>query len=1074
MKKSLLLFALLFWVGMQTVLAQTKIKGRVLDGQSGSKDEPLIGAIVKVVGTSAGTQTDLDGNFELDLPEGTNGMVEISYQGLESKTIKATDNMTVVLKDASSTNTLIEVVVSTPYGPAVTKQNYVGSADVIGAKKFESTPVADFTKALEGASPGLQVTNGSGAPGSSASVQIRGRGSLSASTQPLYVVDGAPYDGDLTSINSNDIANVTVLKDAMATSLYGARGSNGVILVTTKRGKPGEKPRITVDAKMGTVTRGLPNYNVMTDPQQYYETAWRGNYNKLVTEGVKKPGTDASGISSIANSTVYQLGYNNYKIPGVGDSVQDAYLLSPVNGKLNPNAVLQYHDDWFKEMQRTGLRQDYNFNVSGASEKTDYYLSAGYLKEQGYIINSDYSRFTTRLNINTQANDWLKVGLNLSGTMSTGNNNQGSSSANSGNPTFVAMSTAPIYPVYWRDASNNTVIDPATGKLKLDYGSVQKDPDFSMGTRGNVAGTNIIGSLQSDQAKFDVKNVVVVPYLEIKPMKNLTFITRLNTSYSNYSFLSYSSRNHGNVKDQGSLGKSSENVFSYTWNQMLTYQKTFNEIHDVTVTAGHENYYLNDSYMTGNVQGFISDAFREFDVATGTPTISSKTDNERMESYFAIANYAFKGKYLLQANVRRDGLSRFYQDVRWGNFGGVGGAWIIKEEDFLKDVNWLNNLKIKASYGTNGNNAILRSDNTPNYYGYQALYDVSRPNGNKPAAIPYSLQNLNLKWETQKAVNIGTEFTMFNDRVSGEINVFNRQTANLYYNVPNPPSTGIISQLLNTGSMRNRGLEINLYLTPVRTKDFTWKLSTNWTTYKNKITKLAPGLDSVVTTDNTILKPGYDFTTFYLVHSAGVNHANGDELYSYYDTLSQTMRDTNAYNAIQGTNRTYSAAGNATPKFYGGITNTFSYKGFEFSFLVTYSVGGKYYDNTYASIMGSILTKNGSTNLSKDILNSWTPENPNSNLPRFEWDSDKIGGASDRFLVDASYINIRNINLSYTLPKSIVNKAKLSSLRAYIAVDNVAFFSKRQGMNPQGSFTGQVAYPYNPARTIMCGLTLGL
>jgi len=1076
MKKSLLVFALLVWVGVQTVMAQTTIKGRVLDGEE--HNEPSIGASVKVSGTTAGTQTDLDGNFEIELPANSNGMLEISYVGRATQTVKAKDGMEVILKNDQ--NALTEVVISTPYGPPVSKQNYVGAADVVTNKKIANTPVSDVTKAIEGAAPGVQVTNGSGEPGSGASIRIRGRGSISGNTSPLIVLDGAPYDGDITSINPSDIENINILKDAMATSLYGARGANGVIIINTKRGKAGEgKARITVDAKAGTVTRGLPNYNVMTDPKEYYETAWQGQYNKLLASGYYKTPLDAgyaaSGQSSIGNAVLYNLGYNNYYLPGVGDSVQDAFLLDPVTGKLNPNAQLKYHDDWQKEIERVGVRQDYNVNVSGASDKSDYFLSAGYLKEDGYIVNGNYSRFTSRLNVNTQATDWLRMGLNVSGSMSTKKGIGFTSSANTGNPVFVALSMAPIYPVYWRDSLNNKVIDPLTGKDKLDYGNPFGDPDYSMGQRGNVPGNNILGQLFSDESRTEIKNVVVVPYLEAKFLKNFTFTTRLNASYTNLYDMSYTNRTHGILKDKGQLSKYSQNYFSYTWNQQLSYQKTFNDVHELTVTAAHENYYYNTGYISGTISGFPTDGFREFDIATGTPIVSSKTDNDRMESYLAIANYAYKGRYLLQGNIRRDGLSRFAPDVRWGTFAGLGGAWVISEEAFMKDVKWVNNLKLKASYGTNGNNGVNGTNGLDNYYAYQGLFDLSRPNGSNSAAIPLSLPSLSLTWEKTKAFNVGTEFTLFNNILSGEINVYNKVSDALYYNVPNPPSTGFISQIKNTATMYNRGLELNFYVTPVQTKNFSWTFNTNWSKNINKITKLADGIDSVVTTNNTILKPGYDFSTFYLVQSAGVDSKNGNELYMWYDTLNKKYDTTRLYNdRAQITGRQYFKNVNATPLFQGAITNTLKYKGFEFSFLISYSVGGKYYDATYQSLMMPNLSKIGGSNFSKDILNSWTPENPNASLPRIEYDNTEIGNVSSRFLIDASYINIRNINLRYTLAQNLIKKAGLNSASAYVAMDNVALFSKRKGMNPQGSFDGQVAYPYNPSRTIMFGLTLGL
>jgi TonB-linked SusC/RagA family outer membrane protein len=1051
-------------------MAQKVVKGRVLDDHN----EPAVGASVKVSGTNIGAQTDLDGNFEIEIPEKNSGKLDISYLGSAPKTVAATDG--VVVKLDNQENILGTVEITTPYGPPVSKEQFVGSADVITAKKFENTPVSDITKAIEGGAPGVQVSNGSGMPGSGAAIQIRGRGSLSASTSPLIVLDGAPYDGDITSINPMDVASMNILKDAMATSLYGSRGSNGVILITTKRGRAGEKPKITIDGKMGTVNRGLPNYNVMTDPGQYYEAAWNGQLNTLVTAGYKLPRarTDASGISSTVNSVVDQLGYNTYRINGVGDSLVNSALIDPATGKLNPNAVLKYKDDWQKAVQRVGLRQDYNFNISGATDKSDYYLSAGYLNEKGYIVGTDYDRFTTRLNVNTQATDWLKVGLNFSGSMST-QNGPNTDAANTGNPSWVSLSTAPVFPVYYRDANNNTSIDPVTGKTKLDYGSPNSDPTFSGGQRAYNPGSNILGSLQSDQTTSKYKNMVVIPYVQAKITKDLTFITRLNASYTNLDYVAYDNRTHGQYKDVGLLIKQSANTFSYTWNQLLTYQKTFGEMHDLTVTAGHENYSMNSAFTAGTISGFASDAFREFTVATGTPTIDSKTDNDRLESYLAVANYTFNHKYLLQASVRRDGLSRFSQDSRWGNFGGFGGGWILSEESFLKGVKWINNLKLKASYGTNGNSGVI-TNGAQNYYAYQALYDLSRPNGSNPSAIPVSVSNNNLKWEAQKAVNVGTEFTLFSNIVSGEVNVYNRQTSNLYYNVPNPVSTGIITQLLNTGSMYNRGIEVNLYVTPVKTKDFTWSFNTNWTTYKNRITKLAPGLDSVITTNNTILKPGYDFTSFYLVHSSGVNHANGSELYDYIDPKTGNIKQTTKYNDSALAFGGRSIVGNATPKFSGAITNTFQYKGFELSFLISYSVGGKYYDATYQALMGASNGKIGGTNYSKDIVGAWTQANQTSNIPKLAYGDPDNNSTSDRYLIDASYISIRNINLRYSFPSQMVKKAGFSSLSAYVAGDNIAFFSKRKGMNPQGSndFSGQVAYPYAPARTIMCGLTVGL
>jgi TonB-linked SusC/RagA family outer membrane protein len=1060
MKKSLLLFALLLWVGVQTVMAQTKAKGKVFDANG----DVVPGASVKVKGTTAGTMTDVDGNFEIDVPEGS--QLVISSMGSGETTVDASSNMTVSLGQGS--NVLTEVVIAQPYGPPIAKGKYVGAADVITAEQIAKMPVADITKALEGAAPGVQVTNGGGQPGSGSSVRVRGFGSLGGSNAPLIVVDGSPYDGDVTSINPLDVESMTVLKDATATSLYGSRGSNGVIVVTTKRGKRGERPRINVDGKVGTIQRGIPNYNVMTDPKDYYEASWRAQYNSLITGGAtpEEAGLAASGLSG--QGVVDQLGYNAYTLPGVAADTANAYLLDPVTGKLNPNAQLRYKDDWTKELQRTGFRQDYNLNVSGGSDKTDYYLSAGYLKEKGYILNTDYERFSTRMNVNSQAADWARVGMNLSATMSN-QKGLGGSGTSSGNPTFIAQTMAPIYPVYYRDSLNNKVLDPYTGKDKYDYGSLLGDPNFSMGQRATLPGSNVIGQMQLDENSTRVKNITISPYFEAKFLKNFTFRTNLTSNYTNYSTTNYNTSLHGQFVSQGgALTLSNENDFNYTWNQTLSWNKDFGTDHSLSVSAGHENYYFRASYVTGSNTGFPSDKFRDLAVATGTPSSTSNTLDDRIESYFGLFNYGYKGKYLLSGNVRRDGLSRFYKDSRWGTFGAVGAAWIISAEDFMKSVSFVNTLKLKASYGTQGNNGIL-TGGANNYYAWQGLYDKSRPNGSNTASIPISLINTSLTWETQKQANIGLEFELFKSRLNGELNVYNRQTSGLYYNIPTAPSTGYRSRLDNAATMYNRGIELNLYLTAVKTTNFNWTINAQFSKLTNKITKLAPNQDSFVT-GNYMYKPGHSVYDFYIAHSAGVDPNNGDELYSYI-AADGSKRDTSDYNyATSNGGRDY--RGSAIPDLQGAVTNTFTYKGFSLSFLISYSLGGKYLDGIYQGLMtaGNI----GGTNFHEDIKNSWTEANPTASLPRMEYGNQNIAQTSDRFLTNATWVNFRNISLSYSFPENMVKRTGMSSLSAYILADNIGLMSSRKGLNPQSSFSGASDYLYVPSRTIMVGVRVGL
>jgi len=1071
------MFALLLWFGAQTVMAQTKAKGRIIDPTG----EGIPGAAVKVNGTATGTTTDVDGYFEIDVPEGSK--ITVSAIGYGDQTLTASGGMTVTM--TTGDNVLVETVINAPYGPPITKEKYVGAADVVTGKQLENRPVTTLTAALEGATPGVQSTSTGGQPGGggSGNLRIRGVGSLpgSSSTAPIIVLDGNVYDGDLASINVSDIESMTVLKDATSTSLYGSRGSNGVIVVTTKRGKKGERARINLDAKVGVVQRGLPSYNVMRDPKDYYEASWRALYNSLVTGGMSAAdaGKRASGLTG--TGAVDQLGYNNYHIPGVESELQNAYLLDSVTGKLNPNAQQKYaSDDWAKAMQRTGLRQDYNLNVSGGSDKTDYYLSGGYLKEKGFLLNTDYERFSTRLNVNTQATDWLKFGMSMSAALSTQNAPSENSGTSSANPSYIALNTAPIYPVYYRDTNNNMVIDPLTGKDKYDYGSTVKDPTYSMGNRAVNPGDNIVGQMQLNENRTIQRNFTFSPYLEVKLPKNFSFKTTLTTNYVNYENTDWGTTLHGQFKTKtdtippvlgGALSKFNDNSFNYTWNQSLSWNKKIDQDHEISATAVHENYYYNETYLTGSNTGFPAENFRDLSVATGTPTSSSNTYNERLESYLGIVNYAYKGKYIFNANIRRDGLSRFYSDNRWGTFGAVGAAWIISDENFMKNVKWVNSLKLKASFGTQGNNRINTTGGAQNYYAWQGLYDVSRPNGGNSAAIPITLNNTNLKWESQKNLNIGTEFTLFNNILSGELNVYNRATSGLYYNVPFVPSTGFASKLQNAADMYNRGIELNVYVTPVRTSNFEWRFNANFSKFKNVLTKLADGVDSSIQSI-TMWKKGHSVYDYWVLHSDGVNSANGDELYSYTDA-SGNKKDTSDWTAAANSLRGRGYTGTSSiPALQGGFTNTLKYKGFQLEFLITYSIGGQFYDGTYQNLMK--METMGSNNLSPDVKNSWTVDNPTASLPRLELGNQDIGQVSDRWLVNASWLNIRNINLSYTFPLKTIGKMGFQSLTTYLSADNVYLFSARKGMNPQQSFGGTSDYLYVPSRIVTFGVRLGL
>ena len=1057
MKKTLLLLVLVMITGLQAVMAQaTKtLKGVVLD----EKNAPLDGAQVSAKGGDAATFTDENGNFELTVPESVTTLL-VEFFGNE-KEVAAGDG-SAPISVSINTSKQIDAVIVDAYR-TVTKENFTGAANQITSEQLEKFPVTSFTKAIEGAAPGVQATNGGGQPGAGASFRIRGASSISASSDPLIILDGAAYDGSYSSINPNDIESVTILKDASATSLYGSRGAAGVIVVTTKHGKQGDKPRINIDAKYGLVTRFMPDYKVMKNEKEYYETMWDAYRNSLVTNGYspEDAATIASGLApseEVGIIDVLGKGYNSYDVP-------DDQLIDPLTGKLIPGEdKLKYHDEWEKELSRVGKRHEYNLSISNANEKTDYYLSAGYMKEQGFIKYSDYERFTTRLNVNTQATNWLKAGMNIGAATETQNYFSGSGTSGGYNPFFASRTNAPIYPVYYRDEDGQKVIDPITGEYKYDWGSINTDPESSIGTRASLPQANVLGSLAMDKDEVKATNITTNTYLEAKFLKDFTLRTNLSATYYNGFQTNYNNPLHGQfASNNGSSSKSTVNIFSYTWNQLLTWSRKFDN-HNLTILAGHENYDYTVRSLSASRYGVVIPGNTEL-AGMATPNGASSAYNvDRMESYLANLNYDYNNRYFVSASIRRDGTSRFYN--KWGNFWSIGGGWIISQEEFLRDVNNLNTLKIKASYGTQGQREI------GSLYGWQALYSIDFPNGSYSGAVVSQLENQDLTWEAQKQFNAGVEFRIF-DRISGEFDYFSKVNADLLYLRPRAYSTGITARWENTMTQNTSGLELSLNLDVIKpkiTNAFSWDINLNFTHLKDNITKMPDGLDTLYPDSYHMWTKGHSRYDYYIISSAGVDRETGDELYYFTDSAGNKEATTNQYAEALLTGRNY--VGSSIPKLMGAMTNNFSYKGFDLTFMVTFAVGGKYFDQIYQTLMGSQLSPG--TNFHEDMLNRWTLENKDATLPKAELNNLDLAQTSDRFLIDGSYLNIRNINLGYSFNERLVSKMKLSSLRLYVAFDNVYLFSKRLGMDPQATFNGAPGYTYSPSRTINFGINVGL
>lgn len=1038
MKKTVLLttFSLL----VMTLFAQRTITGKVTD----EKGDPLQAVSVQVKGAQAGTSTRADGTYSLIVPADARTLV-FSSIGMELLQINIGTSNTINAQMALAVQELTAAVVQVPYG-TIKKTAFTGSETTVSSKSLEKQQVTSVTRALEGLVPGVITTNGGGSPGSGASVIVRGVGSVNASSAPLYVLNGVPYDGLISSIAMEDIESVTVLKDAAAAALYGSRAANGVIMITTKKGRKG-KAAVGLSLKQGYMSRGIPEYD-MIQSKDYYEVMWEGIRNSLVYGPSGLSFATAGQQASATLTDVNHLVYNSYNVPG-------NQLVDPVTGKLNPAAKLLWEDSWNDAVYRTAPRTNINLNVSGAADKSDYYFSVGYLKEEGTVIKSDYKRYNARLNINATPLSWFNTGINIDGALSSQEGYAGGS-ANL-NPFYYTRQIGPIYPVWLRDASGNFVIDPATGKPAYDYGR----PD-QMGARPYAGGSNLVGLLLLNERPSRLFNGNANTYAELLFLKGFSFKTTLGVNYGTGYNTEFQNSQFGDAQGVGGRStKTSNRQLSLTLNEVLSWTKTFGN-HNIRALVGHENYKYQFDQLSATRTGFPFPGTTELNTAATLEDAGSYQDNHRIEGYFSSVNYNYDQKYLLSASYRRDGTSRFFSENRWGNFYSAGAGWRISQEPFLQNTKWLNELKLKASYGEQGNESI------GSYYAYQNLYDLGFNNVSYPGALPGGLPNPDLVWEGNKVFNIGADFSILNNRLQGTVEFFNRVSDNLLFDVPLPPSTGNDNITRNVGTMKNTGIELQLGYNAVRSRDFDWRVDVNLTHFKNKITKL-PQADIINGTKK--LNVGHSIYDFWIREYAGVDVATGEALF-YKDVLGTDGKPTGQRTVTNNsTQASLYYKGSAIPDVSGGVTNSFRYKDFELSVLLTFSVGGEFYDGNYASLMHF-----GDYGYAwhTDILKRWQKPGDITNVPKVQNSITNQNPISTRYLFDGSYLNIKNVTLSYTMPKSLSGHLHLSGLQLFANIDNAWLFTARKGMDPQRAFTGTSDFTYPPFRTVTVGLNLNL
>ena len=1024
-------------------VAQTRVvTGTVVDSETG---DPIPGAKVMVQGTKMGAIADANGRFVLkDLPKDARKVI-VSFMGMKTADVAIHNGMKVIL--IPDTKAMDEVMV-VAYG-SQTKSSFTGSASIIKADEIEKLQVSDLTNAFEGQVAGVQTFSSSGTPGSGSKILIRGIGSISGSMTPLIVVDGVPYEGSLNSIPSQDVESISVLKDAAANSLYGARGANGVIIVTTKNSKTG-RTKVNFDARWGFNTRGVKNYDVISDAGEYYEMMYESYRNSLVDEMGWAGASKYAAENLIGNV----LRYNKFS------DVADNALINPATGHLNPLATTyKWKDNWQKDPFETGFRQEYNLNVSGGSENTKAYLSLGYLGDNGYVVGSGFKRYNARLKVDHKIGKHIRVGGNIFYS-NTDQKEFGLTGSYAQNIFLVSQSIAPIYSIFLYDRDGNPILDEK-GNMAYDYGDVYGRP-----TNLN---SNPIAQARLNNNQTQIDNLSTRGFFEWSFLKDFKFTFNIAYDLFNSYASSYGTPVGGDDKSVGGRGKKqTERYAAINMNQLLDWNHQFGD-HRVHILLGHETKNDKSKLMYGHMTNFADPTNPEFANATVYQELNSYTSEYALEGYFAKGEYNYLDRYYFTSSIRRDGSSRFHKDNRWGTFWSVGAAWRMNEEPWLKDVKWLSGLKVKASYGTQGNDHI-------GYYAhnYTDLYEVQRVDGDA-ALSKENRGNPNLTWEKSHNFNVGIEAIFWN-RLNVNVDFFIKKTTDLLYASPLAPSEGTPAYIYrNEMDMKNTGIEIEINGDIIRNKNIRWNASLNLTHYKNQLTRLPVSKPAELYPDgyqdgNYWRKLGGSLYDWYMYEYAGVDPTNGLPQYNKYVTDAEGNESIVKVNKISEATQRQTGK-SAIPDLTGGFSTSLEAYGFDLSIQTAFQIGGYVFDSFYNTLM----TSGGQgSNFHKDMFNRWTPANTDTNIPRLYYmgSNEGISGNSDFYLTKASYFSLRNITLGYTIPKKITRKWGIDALRFYVVGDNICLLSKRRGLDPRQYIDGSTSSVYSALSSYSLGVKI--
>ncbi len=1078
--KFFLSFVMLFAVGFLAYAQNINVSGKVTDASTG---ESVPFASIQVKGTMTGTATDADGNYTISVPR--NATLIFSSIGYINQEAAVEGRTVINILLAPDTESLEELVV-VAYGVAK-KESVTGAISTVKSDAIDKRPVSSVSNVLEGMATGVLALPG-GDPGSDAAIRIRGVGSPNGSNTPLYVIDGVPFGGNISDLNPNDIESLTVLKDATSAALYGNRASNGVILITTKRGKS-DRVGLTVSVNQGIFNRAIPEYDKV-DAKDFMQVFFTGYMNNLISNANM---SKADAIADVRKNLFTYIGeYNIFDVPF--DNLYDA------NGKFNYSAnVLKGYDDlnWWDYTMRNGYRQDYNVSGSGASEKSNYYFSLGYLDEQGQTVNSDFSRWTGRANVSVTPVKWLKAGANIGASWQKANE-RSTGETSYANPLYQAHVMAPIYPVHLHNPDGSYLLDD-NGEKQYDAGEYYGRPQYNARCA--------LWEAELDKRFTQRITTSAQAFTDITFLKDFTLSIKGDVSLRTSKYRSYNNAIIGDGR--GANGRTSRTDYlytNYTFQQLLNWHHSFGD-HTLEALAGHENYYYNYEYSYLYKQDETLPGGDELDNLNTMTSMEGYQSGYRLESYLSRLKYDYMNKYFLEGSFRRDGSSRFHPDNRWGNFWSVGATWAISREEFMKNVGWIDNLRLRASYGQVGN------DGGTGYYGYMALYGLGSKYGGSAASYKSQNEAADLVWESENSFSTALEGRLF-DRLNFTIEYFSKTTKDLLFDVEHPTSVGGISgsdittaTTKNIGSVNNRGVEVSFDVDIVKTRDFNWNFGVNATWMKNTILQLPEaditnydGLQNAMRNGTKLWAEGHGIYDWHLYQFAGVDQMTGLALYliddqNYYildenkigdrwdEEKKQLVHDFQKslvpedYRVVINgkeyvTSTTYAKrdwAGSSLPKIYGSFNTGIRWKNFSLSALFTYALGSKCLDYAYQDLM-SVSTSPHSYHV--DLLNSWSEApsgmtessadriNPNG-IPRIDgfWNT-YSNATSTRYQVSGNYLIVKNVNLSYTLPRRWVNSIGLSGITFSASVDNLWTFTAKKGMNPQQAWSGLIYGSY--------------